>query len=134
MSTKNFTIVGKISNVELEKRLVFGWASVIEDLQGNVVEDLQGDIIEIDTLEETAYLYVEEYRDAGDMHEFTGVGTLVESMVFSKEKQEALGIPQGILPVGWWIGFRADKDVFDRIKNGEITAFSIGGSATREEV
>lgn len=56
-------------------------------------------------------------------------------MVFTKEKQIALGIPEGTLPEGWFVGFQVtDTDTWDKIKNGEYIDFSIEGTAMREEI
>ena len=52
-----------------------------------------------------------------------------------EEKQEAIGIPPGTLPVGWWIGFHVtDPEVWEKVKNGEYSMFSIGGEAERIEI
>lgn len=125
-----------ITKVDDEQRLVFGWLSVSQDENGNLIIDHQGDIIEPDELERMAYDFVLEARRAGEMHKrWEGVGRLVESMVFTPEKMEALGIPPGTLPVGWWVGFRIDDDeVWAKVKSGEYRAFSIGGTGIREEV
>ena len=41
---------------------------------------------------------------------------MVESCVFTVEKQRAMGIPEGTLPVGWWIGFHiSDDDAWERV-------------------
>ena len=46
-----------------------------------------------------------------------------------------LGIPDGTLPVGWWIGFKVtDEDVWAKVKDGTYPMFSIEGSAIREEI
>lgn len=117
-----------------DRMLVFGWLSIATDKDGGVVVDSQGDIIPPEELEKAAYDYVLHARDAGEMHQRTGIGRLVESMVFTKEKQEVLGIPTGVLPEhGWWIGFKIDDvDVWKKIKSGSYRAFSIGGKAKRE--
>ena len=48
---------------------------------------------------------------------------------------QAMGIPAGTLPVGWWIGFKiTDKDVWEKVKNGTYQMFSIEGEAERVEV
>lgn len=126
----------EIAKTADDQRLVFGWLSVSQDEDGNTVIDSQGDMIEPEELEKAAYDYVLYARAAGEMHErIEGVGRLVESIVFTKEKQEALGIPPGLLPVGWWVGFKVDDpDVWQKIKSGEYRAFSIGGTGFREEV
>ena len=92
-------------------------------------------MIDPETLEEAAYKFAEFYRDGGEMHERTGVAVMVESVILTTEKQEAMGIPVGTLPVGWWLGFRVtDDDVWEKVKSGEYNMFSIGGEAIREEI
>jgi hypothetical protein len=125
----------EIKKTDEDQRLVFGWLSVAIDENGNPIVDSQRDIIPPDELENAAYEFVLYSRQAGEMHKTIGVGRLVESMVFTVEKQAALGIPPGILPVGWWVGFKIDDpEVWEKVKSGEYAAFSIGGWATREEV
>ncbi len=125
----------KIEKSNDEKMLAFGWASVAVRADGEQIEDWDGDIIDPETLEEAAYNYVRLYRDGGEMHERGGVAELVESVVFTLEKQRAMGIPEGTLPVGWWIGFKVlDADVWEKVKNGTYSMFSIEGEATRVEV
>jgi hypothetical protein len=125
----------EIKKVDDSQHLVFGWLSVSQDENGNYVLDCQDDIITPEDLENAAYEFVLYSRQAGEMHEVIGVGSLVESMVFTEEKQQVLGIPPGILPVGWWVGFYiSDPEVWAKVQSGEYAAFSIGGNAVREEV
>lgn len=128
-------IIGKIQKADDDQRLVFGWASVAADRDGVPVVDSQGDLISIAELERGAYNFVEFYREGGEMHERTGVARLVESVVFTPEKFAAMGISAGTLPYGWWLGMRVtDDDVWQKIKSGRYTMFSIGGHATREVI
>jgi hypothetical protein len=114
-----------IVKINKDERLVFGWASVVEE-NGKLVKDTQGDVIPPEVLEKAAYNYVISARMAGERHAKMGVGTLVESMMFTKEKQDALGIDLG--KVGWFIGFKMfDDKVWKEIKAGKYPAFSIGG-------
>lgn len=125
----------KIQKLDEDKRLVFGWANVSVTVNEELVEDYQEDMIDPEELEEAAYKFAELYRDGGEMHERTGIAVMVESVMFTEEKQEAMGIPTGTLPVGWWIGFRVtDDDVWEKVKSGEYSMFSIGGEAIREEI
>lgn len=132
--------VGKSFNVykvDSDKRFVFGWASVSITVEGEQLEDRQKDMIDPDVLEEAAYDYVLHFRDTGEEHISTmrKKGKLVESCVFTAEKQKAMGIPEGILPIGWWIGFKIDDDdAWERVKNGTYKMFSIEGKAEREPV
>lgn len=125
----------KIAKSDDEKMLAFGWANISIRSDGEVIEDWQEDIIEPADLENAAYEFVRLYREGGEMHERGGVATLVESVVFTEEKCKAIGIPEGTLPVGWWIGFKVlDKDVWEKVKDGTYSMFSIEGEAERKEV
>lgn len=115
-----------------EKMQAFGWASVAAEENGETLEDWQGDIVESEELEKTAYEFVNLYREGGEMHERGGIAYLIESVVFTKEKMQAIGIPEGAIPLGWWIGFQiTDKDVWEKVKNGTYSMFSIEGEAER---
>ena len=118
-----------------EKRLAFGWANVSITAGGEEIVDWQEDMIEPEELENAAYKFVEFYREGGEMHERGGCAVLVESVVFTEEKMDAMGIEKGILPMGWWIGFHVtDDEVWEKIKSGEYSMFSIEGQAERVEV
>ena len=130
---KAWSIRVPIAKADAPQRLIFGWASVIEK-DGKPVEDLQGDVIDEPEMERAFYEFVEDARNAGEMHERYGddVGKLVECVVFTKEKQRTLGIDLG--KVGCWLGFRLAPDVFKRVQSGELSMLSIGGTGSREEV
>ena len=116
-----------------DSRLVFGWANVAVRVDGEQIIDWQGDAIDTGDLEKAAYAYVADFGTAGEMHQRGGVGHVIESIVFTKEKSAALGIPADILPEGWWIGFKiTDDEVWEKIKSGEYSMFSIEGEAIRE--
>ena len=62
---------------------------------------------------------------------YKGGAELVESVVFSKALQDALGIDLGC--EGWFGGFRiTDENLLAKIEKGEYSMFSIGGSGIRE--
>lgn len=128
-------IRAEIKKIDTDQRLVFGWASVVADAQGRMVVDHQGDLIYPEDIEKAAYDFVLTSRQAGDMHEVVGTGRLVESMVFTVEKMQALGIPEGTMPTGWWVGFHIDDDEkWDLVKKGVRPMFSIGGTGYREPI
>ena len=132
---KRVVLKGEIASTDDEQRLVFGWLSVVENADGSPVVDLAGDVIPVDVLESAAYQFVLDSRSMGDMHErIEGIGRIVESMVFTREKMTALGL-KGKLPVGWWVGFHVDDDeVWAAIKSGEYKGLSIGGNALVEDM
>lgn len=118
-----------------EKGLVSGWANVAKNIDGNPPLDWQGDTIEPSELEDAAIAFMKEYRDSGINHEGESVGTVVESIVLTKDKQVAMGIPEGTVPEGWFITVQLhDEDVIEKVKNGDFRMFSIQGTATREAI
>ena len=126
-----------ITKIDDDKRLVFGWASISITADGEQLEDLQHDLIDPEDLEEAAYEFVLHFRDTGELHNprLRKKGKLVESCVFTAEKQKAMGIPEGTLPVGWWIGFKIEDDeAWAKVKNGTYKMFSIEGKAKRVPV
>ncbi len=126
-----------ITKVADEQHIVMGWANVANRADGTVIEDFQKDIIEPAVLEKAAYDFVLDFRDTGELHspELRQKGRLVESVVFTKEKMTAMGIPDGTIPEGWWVGFKIDDDsTWDRIKKGNYKMFSIEGTGDRVAV
>ena len=117
----------EIVKLDEDKHLVFGFASIAD------TRDLQDDLIPEDELERAAYEYVVESREGAEMHQRRNVATLVESMFFSVEKQQLLGLDLGA--PSWWIGFKVtDEEVWDKIKKHEYQAFSIRGTAIKERI
>ena len=127
---------GEFSKVDEDRRLAFGWASVVKEAGGTEgLEDLQGDVLDPDSLEQAVYEYVLVSRDADVMHKRDGVGRLVESMLFTPEKLDRMGLDPAAVPVGWWVGYRVDDDeVWKGVKDGTYRMFSIRGTGVREEI
>lgn len=122
-----------------DKQQVFGWASVIAK-DGQEVLDKQGDIIGPDEMEKSAYRFVLESRKGGQQHKRTEddqplhVSDMIESMAFTPEKIEKMGLPP-TTPVGWWVGFQVnDPNTWADVKNGKVTSFSIHGRGRRVPV
>lgn len=132
-NTQQFNIM----KTDDDKRLIFGWANVAIKADGEQVVDYQKDMIDPEDLEEAVYEYVLNYRDSGEEHipNLRKKARMVESCMFTKEKMQAMGIPEGIVPEGWWIGFYVDDDeAWEKVKNGTYQMFSIEGQGVREEV
>lgn len=127
-----FTIDADIIKSDDEMRVVYGWASIIEE-NGEPVTDHQGDIIAEDDLVKAAHEYIREYRAAKAMHEGDQIGEIVESMVITSDIQKALGID--INKVGWFIGMKIHDDgVWKSFKDGKFKMFSIGGQGRRIKI
>lgn len=120
-----------------EQQIVYGWASLIQNPDGTPLVDRQGDIILPDELEKAAHEFVLKSRQGGVMHERTGVAKLVASFVTTPELVKALfpTAHAGTVPVGWVVGFKVtDPTVWKRVKDGELTMFSIHGTGERVPV
>lgn len=115
-----------------DEGLVSGWANVAVNADGSLPLDWQGDVIRPEVLEKAAIKFMMDYRGSGVMHEGESKGTVVESIVFTKEKQACIGIPEGTVPEGWFITVKVtDPEVFARVKDGTFKMFSIQGNAKR---
>lgn len=124
---------------------VFGWAYISISKDGEEVVDHSGEVIDIDELEKASYDFVLRSRVSGEDHDGGEVdGQLIEAMVFTDEKLEALAKDETgevddvalqslrkSLPLGLWVGFHiSDRQAFERAKSGK-GAFSIEGTAER---
>jgi hypothetical protein len=129
----------QITKVDKENRMVFGFFNV-NKIGDELVEDLQQDTIETEELEKAAYDFVLNARIAGESHLRKGVGNLVESMMFTYEKEQAIlktleqigikGAQFSLGIEGWWGGFQiTDEEVLAKIDKGDYPMFSVGGKA-----
>lgn len=116
-----------IAKADEDQRIVYGVASVAD------LVDSDGDIIRPDELEKAAHAYLLRGGTAGEMHERTGIGRPVASLVTTSEIQKKLG-GDGSAPVSWIIGFKIDDpEVWAKVKSGELSELSIGGRAVRRK-
>ena len=61
--------MNEVIKFDQEQKLVFGWANIIKDEDGEVYIDSQGDFIDdIGQLEKAAYDYVLHSRNGAEMH------------------------------------------------------------------
>lgn len=125
----------KLSKSNEDKLLVSGWANVSVNANGSIPMDWQDDIIPIDVLEKAAIQFMLDYRGSGVDHVGDAKGVVVESIVFTKEKQQALGIPEGCVPEGWFITVKlASKELFKAVQDGKYRMFSIQGAYRKIEL
>lgn len=118
-----------------DDQTIFGWAKIARTKDGKVLVDREGDAISVEELEKGVYDYVLNSRDGGEVHVNRGIGTVIESMVFTKEKIAKLGLPDNSVHEGWWIGFQIhDAGVWEKIKKDEYTSFSVHGTGRRVPV
>ena len=137
LQQKNLSVTAtfKVAKSNDSEGLVSGWANVAVNADGTIPLDWQDDVISPATLEKAAVNFMMEYRGSGVMHEGLSKGVVVESIVFTKEKQAVIGIPDGTVPEGWFITVKIlDPEVFEQVKNGTFKMFSIQGHAKRVEL
>jgi hypothetical protein len=118
--TTNLVLNAKITGVDLEKRRVIAWAYVARKADGTLGTDSGGkttiDSVEIENatdrdvvdtpeafkaLEDSFYEFISSGKaEADDMHVEVGVAKPVGGVAFTPEVIKALGIPEGIVPLG----------------------------------
>lgn len=126
---KGFSFSQNILKIDSELKVVYGWASVVEQ-DGIPVIDSQRDHISPEQLVRAAHDFIKSSRSAKLLHEGEEIGEVVESIVMTKDVQAALGID--LKKVGWFIGIRVLNDkVWGAVKDGRLKMFSIGGRAER---
>jgi hypothetical protein len=124
-----------VVKADAEAQVVFGWAVVSQKADGSDLWDLDNEHVPVEDLEKAAYDFVLDSRESGTDHDQGPVhGQLVESIVTTVEKQQALGLTGDELPVGWWVGFHVDDATWKSVKAGDRLMFSIDGQAVAEDV
>jgi hypothetical protein len=120
----------QLMKVDDEQRMVYGWASVAT-VGGVEVVDKQGDVMSVAEMRDMAHDFVGK-RILGVMHGQTvDIGEVRDTVVLDKSLQDALGID--LNQEGWFLGVHVKDDAtWQRVKNGELQAFSIGGDGVRE--
>lgn len=122
----------KIIKLDDEARIVWGWASVVS-IDGKPMVDRQGDIISPEVMTKAADNFMADVRTAKAMHEGGKIGEVIHSFPLTKALGEALGVYSAL--EGWVVAMKVhDDDVWNRVKSGELAAFSIGGMGKRNAV
>jgi len=122
----------KIIKLDDEARIVWGWASVVS-IDGKPMVDRQGDIISAEVMTKAADNFMADVRTAKAMHEGGKIGEVIHSFPLTKALGEALGVYSAL--EGWVVAMKVhDDDVWNRVKSGELAAFSIGGMGKRNAV
>lgn len=127
---------GEIVKTDPARQHVFGWAYVTHDVGGEVNVDKSGDFVDtVEEIEKSAYDFVLKSRKGDADHTNVHGADMIESVVFTPEKIEKMGIPEGTVPLGWWVGFHVnDADTWARVERKELTSFSVHGKGTRAKI
>jgi len=125
-------VEGQILKYDDEQRLVYGWASVISE-KGVPLIDRQGDTISAETMTKAATEFMLNTRTTKAMHTGNKVGEFIHSFPLTTELAKAFGISCD--KEGWLVCAKVyDDKTWQKVKSGELKAFSIGGRAKREVI
>lgn len=115
---KNVKIITK---AEDEQQLVYG---VVYEPD---VEDAHGDSMTASEIEKSAHTFLKDFRNIDTQHDFeAGAGELVESYVAPVD----MDIDGEIITKGSWvIVTKATEEIWEAIKKGEYTGYSMAGTA-----
>jgi len=118
------------AEVDEDRQFVAGWASVVS-VDGKPVIDTEGDTMTEADLVESAEEFMRSYRRGKKSHQGDADKVeFVQSVVFTEEVQDAMGIDLGF--VGWWLGgYVRDDELWQDVRAGTFRGFSVGGSAVR---
>lgn len=118
-----------------EERMVYGFASVSTEDGKTVLVDRQGDTINEVELVKMAHNFIKGERAGKEMHKGVKKAEVVESIVIRPDVSKALGLPEEFKKTGWFIGMKVHDDVaWDKVKKGDLQAFSIGGKGKRKAI
>ena len=136
-------IEGVTKTRQLEARVTWHYTKVDEPLRvvtGPVLVpdavDLKGDIEFPEDIQKAAHKFMEDARNIGEMHtKFGNIGIPVESWIARDPIFVDRGSEFKIFPAGTWMMSVkvTDDKVWEKVRNGELTGFSIGFRGTREE-
>jgi hypothetical protein len=118
--------ITSIKKIDTDKQIV--WGIVYEP----DTVDSQSDFASAEEIEKMAHLFLEEYNQIGLMHEeLLGKGARVVESYLAPEN---FILGDGKVKKGAWIMAThvIDSDIWQRIKKGELTAYSIGGYGRRK--
>lgn len=120
-------VLAEIIKINQEERLAYGWAYVTK-AGGNVSYDHSKEWMTSETLTKAATDFMLNSRTAKSMHSGEKVADIVHSLPVTKDVADALGIQAD--REGWIVGVKVfDDAVWEMIKSGKLSSFSIGGRA-----
>jgi hypothetical protein len=121
-----------ILKVDVDERIVWGWAYV-STVKGVTSVDHSEESVSPEVLVKAATNFMLSVRTAKAMHQGGSVGEVVHSFPLTNELGKSLGVSSD--REGWIICMKIhDEKVWQSVKSGELSAFSIGGRALRRSL
>jgi hypothetical protein len=121
----------KISKVDTDNGIVFGWA-ILSKKAGEDYYDLQGDHIPSSVMVDASIDFALNSRVAKEMHEGEARGSILFSFPMTADIAKAYGFDTGG-DEGLMVAAKFEPDVVAKFDRGEYTGFSIGGYGTYDE-
>lgn len=116
-----------INKSDEEQKLVYGVVYEPGNADDTSTHDTHGDFMSAESIEKAAHGFMKEARNIDKEHDFeAGVGEVVESYIaptdFTLGEQE---VKKG----AWVLVTKASDEVWEAIKKGEYTGYSLAGTA-----
>ncbi len=121
---KGFAAFFKVSGVDEDLGLVFGWGIVCKEA-GVDYYDVQKNHIPEPAMVEAVTDFMKGQRMAGEQHSRMDAGTIVHSFPLTTDIAKAMGLET--TKTGWMVACAPDPAMLAKFKSGELTGFSIGG-------
>jgi hypothetical protein len=133
----------KVSSVDAELGLVFGWGIVCKDWDARSLRtvdyyDVQKNHIPEGAMLEATTEFMKRSRMAGEQHARMEAGQIVHSFPLTGEVWKAMfmgpdgkmlpGLPDSPPKTGWMVAAAPDPEMLKGFKSGKLTGFSIGGA------
>jgi hypothetical protein len=126
------TLYAEVQKVDEDLGIVMGWAIICKE-DGTDYFDSQGDHITEAAMTKAALDFMENSREAHDMHRGDVQGAVVFAFPLTEDVAKAFGILTH--KTGLVIAMRpSSKEILNKFRNGEYTGFSIGGLRGEDEV
>jgi len=111
-----------VVNKDSEEQIVTGIVYSPDEI------DLQGDFMSAETIEKMAYDFMENYRNIDKNHDYiAGEGSVCESYIAPTDiVVGGMEVKKG----SWVLSTRVTDEVWQLVKSGDFTGFSIGGYCT----
>lgn len=119
-----------ITKAQTDHRMVYGWAYVATE-GGQPAVDWSEEVWPMEDIRQAVHEFIGQ-RTLKARHKGKVVGEIMDSILFDRDVQKALGIDLG--KEGWFVGVRVDDDAtLAEVDSGILKMFSVGGMAEKAE-
>ena len=127
---EKFERICKVAGVQ--HGLVFGWLATATEKSAKGERlphfDLQGDYLPMDALIEAGADFMAKSREAREQHQPGERGAVLFCLPMDESIAKGLGLKLGKFE-GLIIGMKPTPDMLAKFESGELSGFSLGGSA-----